>query len=482
MSTIYGNPIIIPKTYNTQPRWEVNKIDSVYPDICYGNGKFVAVGRDNTSGSDVLYSIDGINWKTSTAQTLWTESVCYGNGKFVAVGHKSNSDVAAMYSTDGINWNYCSALPVSKVSLLSVTCNNDKFVAVGQLTVNGSSTSFKPVIMYSTDGINWIQSTLPAYTAKTNSIIYTPVCYGNGKFVTIITDDSSTSNYILSSTDGIGWSKATLPVSTGWISICYGNGKFVATSMSDVYVYSTDGITWTKATLPSSHWWRVCYGNGKFVAAYGIAGGTEWGVIYSFDGVKWMDTTTPQDKIVATPHICYGEGKFVAIGAKQDKNYNRTVAYICDKWFSVYDYANQIPHSTDADGNVYNGVGYKSGVRLTSTGTEEAYSGMYLTGFIPVKLGHRVNLTDVTWQYGVTTGITSANQRICFYDANKAFIGLATGSSAEGLLHAQKDSNNIWTSFDVTSSDSLPISNVAYFRLCCAGITDASVIKLHSYN
>ena len=79
--------------------------------VCYGNGKFVAVGAgDIISGNDkTVYSKDGIIWKEATMPYAYWQSVCYGNGKFVAVGADSrrgdvvNSNRAA-YSTDGINW------------------------------------------------------------------------------------------------------------------------------------------------------------------------------------------------------------------------------------------------------------------------------------------------------------------------------------------------------------------------------------------
>ena len=53
--------------------------------VCYGNGKFVAVGF----GGKIAYSSDGINWTVVTDSkfgNLSISSVCYGNGKFVAVG------------------------------------------------------------------------------------------------------------------------------------------------------------------------------------------------------------------------------------------------------------------------------------------------------------------------------------------------------------------------------------------------------------
>jgi hypothetical protein len=71
--------------------------------VCYGSGKFVAVGIFGY----IITSTDGINWTESmpiqVGNNSW-KSVCYGRfiggGKFVAVG-----DVRYITtSTDGINW------------------------------------------------------------------------------------------------------------------------------------------------------------------------------------------------------------------------------------------------------------------------------------------------------------------------------------------------------------------------------------------
>lgn len=146
---------------------------------------------------------------------------------------------------------------------------------------------------------------------------------------------------------------------------------------------------------------------------------------------------------------------------------------------SAPSYTNMLPSATDTDGSVYNDVGYAVGQRLNSSGTAEGYTGMYLTGFIPVSFGDVVRLKNVTWQYGVTSGITSSNQRISFYDANKTHLGQTNGTGAGGTLAGVKDANNIWTQFTVKSSSGLALKSAAYFRLCCAGITSESIITVN---
>ena len=255
------------------------------------------------------------------------ESACYGNDKFVAIGIRHNSNIIGIYSTDGINWIDCEAV-TSGIDLYSICYGNNKFVAVGQ--IGSSAGSLQNAIIYSTDGISWTQVPLP--TVSTQSFIMDAmICYGDGKFVAILVDDSYATNKIYYSTNGINWSTATLPVSANWKSICYGNGKFLATTDSNIAAYSTNGINWVQLTFPSSHTWRACYGNNKFVAAYGIRTGP-WGVIYSFDAINWVEATIPANTIVNKPRMCYGDGKFVAVSGKQDVNYKKASAYIFDKW------------------------------------------------------------------------------------------------------------------------------------------------------
>lgn len=146
---------------------------------------------------------------------------------------------------------------------------------------------------------------------------------------------------------------------------------------------------------------------------------------------------------------------------------------------SAPSYTNMLPSATDTDGSVYNDIGYAVGQRLNSSGAADGYTGMYLTGFIPVSFGDVVRLKNVTWQYGVTSGITSNNQRISFYDANKTHLGQTNGTGAGGTLAGVKDANNIWTQFTVKNSSGLTLDNVAYFRLCCAGITSESIITVN---
>ena len=274
--------------------------------ICYGNGKFVAIGNCKESFSEdgeqiigkniVEYSEDGINW---TAKTLpgedWT-GVCYGNGKFVAVSCKSDK---AACSTDGINWE-TNPLPLSPNEAELMECSgisygNGKFVAI--ITPNANTYSdnkkddFKKIV-YSADGINWKVTKLPT------EALWSSICYGNGKFVV----SAAGPNIAAYSEDGIKWKMTKFPVEALWSKVCYGNGKFVVSALGqDIAAYSEDGIKWIETKIPISAR-SITYGNGKFVAVAYERNSNK--AAYSENGIDWTETKMPNES--SWTNFCYG--------------------------------------------------------------------------------------------------------------------------------------------------------------------------------
>ena len=157
------------------------------------------------------------------------------------------------------------------------------------------------------------------------------------------------------------------------------------------------------------------------------------------------------------------------VGAGYDREFTYTTEVVA--------YTNQIPISTDTDGSVY---GYKAGYRLNSGGAADAQSGSYLTGFIPVAVGDTVYMKNVTYQYGVTSGLTSANQRISFYNASKTHVVQINAAGLGGNANGVKGDDNIWTQFTLKSTmNNVDCSGVAYFRINAAYIGDDSIITVN---
>ena len=263
-------------------------------------GKFVALDSTNKIA---IYSEDGINWDKSdrlpTADS-WN-CICYGNGRYIAIGYDIGNNSIVVYSPDGNKWTPITidGTPgdVFSFKLVSVCYGNGKFVAVSE----GEK------VAYSTDGVNWKTNDFP-------SGIWKSICYGNGKFVAV---DSG--GKVAYSNNGINWDKKILLQnysSTKWRSVCYGKGRFVAVAgeMSGYKytAYSTNGIDWEESTTLNNdlNLFGVCYGDGKFVAVDGNINKA----VYSYDGIKWDETSLPN---IFWNSVCYGDGKFIAVSASE---------------------------------------------------------------------------------------------------------------------------------------------------------------------
>ena len=186
-------------------------------DICYGDGKYIAIGYDNeTPCMSIAYSSDGLIWNFANIPSdvidIRLYSVCYGDGKFVAVGELvAGGGAPIVYSSDGINWKVY--LNIDLASLCSVCYGDGKFVAISE---------YDTVYTYSTDGINWTYCDIDSSTWTTG---WKSICYGDGKFVVV-----GVCNNIAYSVNGIDWVvfDASPDTNTILLSVCYGNGKFVA--------------------------------------------------------------------------------------------------------------------------------------------------------------------------------------------------------------------------------------------------------------
>lgn len=143
-------------------------------------------------------------------------------------------------------------------------------------------------------------------------------------------------------------------------------------------------------------------------------------------------------------------------------------------------YTNQIKISTDTDGSVYNGTGFKSGVYISSSdGTIGTRDGISTTGFIPIKIGDVVRLQDVGFTYKSTQ---QNNNRIATYDANKNYLKFVNAGNTYNLqevCNGVRNENNEWVEFTVTKTNGLFSDGFAYMRICAEGITADSIITIN---
>lgn len=131
-------------------------------------------------------------------------------------------------------------------------------------------------------------------------------------------------------------------------------------------------------------------------------------------------------------------------------------------------YTNQLPISTDENGDVYNGVGYKADTYL-SAGADGTKTGTFTTGFIPCELGDTLYLRNVTM-------ISDDSHRLCFYDADKNCLGTvkATVTAYSGFTYGD-DGNMESITMNVSGNN----ATMAYARFCCGYLGDDSVVTVN---
>lgn len=265
-------------------------VKGAWTSIAYGNGMFAAVDygaaavmsgtiaiSNALTSNKAAYSTDGVSWSAATLPeaSLWKD-IAYGNGRFVAL---TSSKVA--YSDDAVTWNGAVSLPQPNYYDASYKClayGADKFVAVaykqptgGSNGVNLGETGPTNVAAYSADGKKWTSIKLP------QSGYWSDIAYGNGRFVIV---GSTTPLY---SDDGVTWTATTAP--HAYDKVVFENGRFVAIcgGTNSFSAYSDDGITWTETVLPEEKSWKsLVYGNGKF---YAFASSDTYAT--SEDGITW---------------------------------------------------------------------------------------------------------------------------------------------------------------------------------------------------
>lgn len=136
-------------------------------------------------------------------------------------------------------------------------------------------------------------------------------------------------------------------------------------------------------------------------------------------------------------------------------------------------YTNQIPISTDADGTVFNGIGYMENYRISaSSGSVTANTGTDLTGFIPAKIGDVIRFANMTFPEN------TASVGIHLYKSDRA-TKLYSYVSTEFILtqwSGTLDGTNISS---ITVPDWVDFAEVAYIRVVASDINSDSVITVN---
>lgn len=207
--------------------------------IAYGDGKYVAV-CDQDKGA--YYSEDGINWTfclfPESSLTYKCTSICYGNGRFVAVGYRSAlRQLYIFYSIDGITWEIISL--TSNGSIKSVAYGNNVFVALGDYEC-----------FYSIDGITWENK-----GELLNGDHIDKVLFHNGAFYALGGMGSLSDGVLYTSIDGLDWTYVrSMPILYGYGFGLFNNNMLIIYEAGDrlPYYISQDGKVWQNQVISNN--------------------------------------------------------------------------------------------------------------------------------------------------------------------------------------------------------------------------------------
>lgn len=302
--------------------------------IAYGGGRFVAIAGD--SSGKAAYSADGESWTVANLpeERRWGP-IAYGDGKFIVLSPESVFAV----SLNGAGWTKGTTSIEISGSWNGFAYGGGKFAAI----------SSDGHVMYSADGEIWMESRLPALEDPDNpSNFWSQLAFGNGRFLA----KADTGNFAAYSTDGVNWIKTTLPFSSKntWALLAFESGKFVALSYSKAS-YSADGVSWSLVDIEDpekwGYWGIFAAGGGKF-AAIGVESSKS---IYSTDGLNWNAAQLPALSSNKWRAAAYGDDAFFVTSqgsqaAQSKKPLGGTVFY-------------QYQYSLDG-GNIWSSAGAKT--------------------------------------------------------------------------------------------------------------------------
>lgn len=143
-------------------------------------------------------------------------------------------------------------------------------------------------------------------------------------------------------------------------------------------------------------------------------------------------------------------------------------------------YTNLVLSSIDTDGSIYNGIGYKNGTRLSSSGSESTAATAAVSGFIPFTYGQTIRAV------GATGEVSNGGMYVGWYDENFGALGtsylqvLCTGiygsytDRSDGLKEAMINTSQI-TSANM-SDHYAKISSAKYIRISLNPCDGANMI------
>ena len=285
-----------------------NSTDNPFPvgdarGIAWNGSYWIAVGSNAPPSTvTIAKSDDGMNWTPSTDSPFsggYGICIAYGGGLWVAGGNNGNNYVCIATSIDGMNWTPSNNNPFVGGQLNGIAWNGSYWVATGN---NGANTVD---IATSTDGMNWTANTY------LNATIY-GVAAGPSFTITgyRIHSDSPSLTYNIA------------PASSRIITGLSGTYSFtIQTDVSGDYsLTAAFPAVGTLAIPPPKVFVRPrvapteiqYYWNAPAMYIAGAEGVNT--LVYSFDGINWLASTSGTAIFTGCHALAYGNGLWVAGG------------------------------------------------------------------------------------------------------------------------------------------------------------------------
>lgn len=290
-------------TMLTQPDGSVipwNSSHQIFNGIYDGtNFKFFGSSAFYSGYGSNFTSADGVNFTLETKSAyIVPQQSNFINGLYLVVGNEG-----IVSSSDGVAYKH------SGGSFTEVVKTTNKYVAIGAV---GSGAA----IYNSTDFQNWTDRS-PAiyrdmYTVGANGSLL----IGGGY------------NSLLKSTDdGDSWISILDGPKNSYYAIAYGEGKFVAGGYDEdngafIKVSEDNGDSWTIVNTSNIWYYRIRHINNRFFAL-GYDQNSYYGsVLYSEDGITWMDVTPNTGaEVYYYKDVVFDGSRYHVYGVEYDASY-----------------------------------------------------------------------------------------------------------------------------------------------------------------
>lgn len=215
------------------------KYSRYYRGLCYGGGRFLALGGDpggvGVASAFVSTSDDGTAWSAfrDIAGKFILRRAAFGNGLFVGVGDRGRR----ASSRDGLRWDDVPGVkPID--TLIDVAFGNGVFVGVG---LHGLRRSTR-------DGLTWTDPVRGREGEHLNTVVW-----ADDRFVAVAPGATFVSP------DGLTWDRR--PNTDAPVTFCHGRGAFVGARWKGRILRSADALRWDEVHRAGHHVEAVAFGH-----------------------------------------------------------------------------------------------------------------------------------------------------------------------------------------------------------------------------